>query len=500
MKERMNVLFIITDQQRKDHLGCYGNQQLKTPHIDSIAEGGVQFQNYFCNTPICMPNRANFFTGAYPSVHGTRSNGINLDPEFPIISEILRKRGYHTVSVGKTHFNFFSRPARRGVHSDENIIAWLHGDNTSKTISLPWYGFEEVYMTAGHGDWMAGHYSEWLKEQGWDQHAYALKNPLALNEYYYETEMPEELYPTSYITRKAVEFLERYPTKESGDQPFFLHCSFPDPHHPVCPPGKYKDLYNPEDIEVPTNFDDAENLLNHQYLGKFLKNPRFRQLIPQQISEEEAKIFTALTYGSISMIDDGIGKILGALEKSGMTDNTMVIFTSDHGELCGDHGFILKGPAHYLSLINMPLLWKVPGLTNTHTCQSLLSTIDLPKTILNLLGVKRRHHSPYFQGYDFTSVLEKPEKKVRERILIEHDEELAKDVVMRLRTLVTDTHRLTIYDGEEKFGDLFNYRQESSETNNLWNEEKELRKSLVEELLREIIHLRPRIPERDAYN
>jgi arylsulfatase A-like enzyme len=106
MSEKKNILFIITDQQRADALSCAGNPILKTPHIDSIANEGVRFTNYFCTTPLCMPNRASFFTGLYPSVHGTRSNGINLNPNLPRLSGILSEAGYHTCNVGKLHFNF----------------------------------------------------------------------------------------------------------------------------------------------------------------------------------------------------------------------------------------------------------------------------------------------------------------------------------------------------------------------------------------------------------
>ena len=499
MSKDMNFLFIITDQQRADSLSCMGNPILKTPNIDSIANEGVRFTNYFCANPICMPNRASFFTGTYPSVHGTRSNGINLNPEAPLISEILRKRGYHTISVGKTHFNFFSRPAKRGASSLENIIAWLHGDITSKDIPTPWYGFDEVLMTAGHGDWMAGHYFEWLNDKGFDQHSYCLEKPLALNEYYYETEMSEELHPTTYITNQTVDFLERHIESKDAKKPFFLHCSYPDPHHPVCPPGKYKDMYKPEDIKLPTNFNDVENLLNHEFLGPHIKDARFRQLLPQRISEEEAKIFTALTYGSIAMIDAGVGRILNTLDKLGISNNTMVIFTSDHGDLCGDHGFILKGPAHYRGLINIPLIWKVPGITKGTVSDSLVSTIDLPKTILNILGVREKYHPKEFQGYNISPLLNNPNQKIREQLLIEHDEEIAKDKIMRLRTLVTENHRITIYDGYDKFGDIFDLLNDPDEINNLWYD-KELRNSLIERLLREIISLQPRVPKRDAYN
>ena len=115
LTEKMNILFIITDQQRADHLSCMGHPVLRTPHIDSIASEGVRFNKYFSATPICMPNRASFFTGVYPSVHKTRSNGINLDPEIPTLSAILKENGYHTCSFGKMHFNFYANSNTKKV-------------------------------------------------------------------------------------------------------------------------------------------------------------------------------------------------------------------------------------------------------------------------------------------------------------------------------------------------------------------------------------------------
>ncbi|MFX1444968.1 MAG: sulfatase [Promethearchaeota archaeon] len=500
MSEQMNVLFIITDQQRADHLSCAGNSGLKTPHIDSICNGGIRFTKYFCATPICMPNRGSFFTGSYPSVHGTRSNGINLNPNIPTISEILKSQGYHTVSIGKTHFNFYAFPyKKKKVESLEVIPYWMSGKLKSP-FPTPYYGFDEVKLTVGHGDVCAGHYMEWLEEKNYDKLDFLKSRLISIYENYYETVLPEELYPSAYITDQTVEFLERYSEGNNGEKPFFLHCSYNDPHHPVCPPGRYKDMYKPNDIELPSNFKDGENLLNHKFLGEILKDSRFPHLLPQKVDENIAKIFTALTYGSIAMIDDGVGKILRTLEKTGMADNTMVVFTSDHGDYCGDHGLILKGPAHYRSIINMPLLWKVPGLTKSGVSDSLINTVDLPKTILNMLGVRKSLHPEAFQGYDITPVLKDPNEKVRERILIEHDEEIASDRIFRVRTLVTERHRLSLYDGYENFGDIYDYTSDPSEVDNLWTKNRELKNKLVEEQLREIIRLRPRLPKRDAYN
>ncbi|MBY9008637.1 MAG: sulfatase-like hydrolase/transferase [Candidatus Lokiarchaeota archaeon] len=242
------------------------------------------------------------------------------------------------------------------------------------------------------------------------------------------------------------------------------------------------------------------DIRNHEFLGEILRDSRFPHLLPQKVDEEVAKTFISLTYGSIAMIDDGVGKILQTLEETGMADNTMVIFTSDHGDYCGDHGLILKGPAHYRSVINMPLLWKVPEVTKSGVSDSLVNTVDLPKTILNILGVKEKLHPEAFQGYDITPILNDPNKKVRERVLIEHDEEIAADRIFRVRTLITERHRLSLYDDYVNMGEIFDYESDPSEIDNLWSKDREIKNKLVEEQLREIIHLRPRLPKRDAYN
>ena len=148
----------------------------------------------------------------------------------------------------------------------------------------------------------------------------------------------------------------------------------------------------------------------------------------------------------------------------------------------------------------MPLIWKIPGLTKSTVSDSLVCTIDLPKTLLSLLDIKKELYHEIMQGYDITPILKKPINKVRQQILIEHDEEISKDKIFRLRTLVTEKHRLTLYDGYENMGDLFDYENDSAEINNLWNQEKELKNMLIEKLLREIIALRPRLPKRCAYN
>ncbi|GAG91550.1 unnamed protein product, partial [marine sediment metagenome] len=187
-------------------------------------------------------------------------------------------------------------------------------------------------------------------------------------------------------------------------------------------------MYKPEDIELPSSFQDIKNLYNHQYLGKHLKNPPFKKAFIRESTEEEVRKLTALTYAAISYVDSSIGEILASLEKQGYSENTMVIFTSDHGDLMGDHGLLFKGPCPFNGVLNIPLIWKVPGLTKPSVSNALVSTIDLPKTILNLLNIKERHHPPGMQGYDISILLDDPNKKIRDCVLIENDEEVIEEI------------------------------------------------------------------------
>ncbi|MHA2290504.1 MAG: sulfatase family protein, partial [Promethearchaeota archaeon] len=197
-------------------------------------------------------------------------------------------------------------------------------------------------------------------------------------------DIPGELYNTTYVKDRTISFLERYAEGKYGENPFYLHCSFPDPHYPIYPPKRFQDMYKPEDIELPSSFHDIKNLYEHQYLGNHLRNPPFKRAFIRESTEGEIRKLTALTYAAISYVDYCVGEILASLGKLGYSESTMVIFTSDHGDLMGDHGLLFKGPCPFNGVLNIPLIWKVPGLTKPNLTDSLVSTIDLPKTILNL--------------------------------------------------------------------------------------------------------------------
>ncbi len=506
MNEKYNVLFIITDAMRADHMSCAGNSTVRTPNLDKLAAEGVRFTNHFCNNPICMPNRATLLTGVYPNVHGVRSNGMILSKEVPTITQTLVKRGWQTAAIGKIHHQYWIGAFKHKYRSAESFTDWSLERDISYPVRehfpLPYYGYEEVELISGNGTVCAGHYLEWLEERS-PEIAEDMKRRLMNYDYIFSLycdPIPEELYNTTWVRDRTLAFLERYKNGDYGSKPFYLHCSFPDPHYPIYPPKDYQDQYKPEDIELPLNFDDIKNLYNHEYLGYHLRNPPFDKAWIRESTEEEVRKITALTYAAIGYVDNSIGQILASLEKLGYSDNTIVVFMSDHGDLMGDHGLLFKGPCPFNGVLQLPLIWKVPGVTKSGgISNSLVSSIDYAKTILNLLGIKERHHPPEMQGYDISPILSNPDEKVRDHVLIENDEEVG-TYKARLRHLITEDYKLTIYNSLSNFGDIYDRRNDPQELNNLWYEEKfnEKRFELVNKLLHENLKAQTHYPKRIA--
>ncbi len=505
MNEKLNVLFLITDAQRADHLGCAGNPIIKTPNLDRLAKEGIRFTNHFCTNPICMPNRATLATGVYPNVHGVRSNGINLRQNIPTIIQTLNKRGWYTAAIGKIHHQYWLGPFRHKSRSAESITDWTIKRDKSypvrENFPLPYYGYQEAEVVSGNGSVCSGHYLQWLEEKSPEQ-ANRMKQRVQNYDNLFSLfcdDIPEELYNTTYVKERTIAFIERYANGDYGNKPFYLHCSFPDPHYPLYPPRQYQDMYKPDKVKLPPSFADIRNLYNHKFLGPHLKNPPFKKAFLRESSEKEVRKITALTYAAVSYVDYSIGQILAALDKLGYSDNTIVVFMSDHGDLMGDHGLLFKGPCPFNGVLQLPLIWKVPGLTKPAVSNSLVSSIDYPKTILNTLNIPERHHPPDMQGFDITSILGNPNTKVRDCIFIENDEEIG-PLEARLRHLIAENYKLTIYEGMSDYGDMYDRKNDPNELDNLWFKQdfKNERFKLVNKLLHEAIKAQTKIPKRIA--
>lgn len=491
--KRPNFVFIITDQHRADYLGCYGHPVLKTPHIDALAKSGVRFTRCHVNTPICMPNRASLMTGRMPSAHGVRHNGIPLDPDSNTFTHLLRNAGYKTALVGKSHLQTmvgkppllvrnprkpeYQQPCKdledahiKGYYNDkvmqERPQFW---QNPDARLSVPFYGFDHVDLVTYHGDLAGGDYLHWLQHKGIDIDK--LRGPKnALPHDYkcpqaWRTAVPEEAYSTSYIVEKSLAYLDSVAEKVDSD-PFFLKVSFPDPHHPFTPPGRYWDLYKPEDMTLPKSFYPGKGYnppptVRHCHQNQEEANRE--GMMAFAVNDQEALEAMALSCGMISMIDDAVGEIMGHLQKLGLDKNTVIVFTSDHGDFLGDHRLLLKGPIHYQSVTRVPLIWSDPTTSDAgRTDNGLVSTMDITASLLDRASVDP------FNGMQGESFLEGSDNRA---LLIEEDGQrplYGFDAPPRLRTLLTDRYRLTLYHGAE-WGEIYDLDNDPFELRNLWD-------------------------------
>ena len=498
-----NVLCIITDQQRADHLSCMGNPTLQTPHIDRLASSGVRFTRAYVNNPLCMPGRATLFTGQTPRGHGVRTNGIPLNPSLPTMVQALAASGYRTHAVGKLHLTcFFAGSGQDAARLDplaytESAPLWESG--RIRQLPTPYYGFQTVEFAGGHGSHLWGDYAHWL--EGHHPGALRLYRPEAAlrpptgADQSWVSAIPAEWHHSTWIADRTIAFLQQ----EGRERPFFLWCSFPDPHHPFCPPEPYASRYDPASIPVPLRregeLDDLPPHFRRSYEEDVLvSGRRVRTRMPDAHRQE----IIAHTYGMIALIDEQVGRVLDCLEALGLRQDTIVVFLSDHGDLMGDHGLLNKGPFHFEGLIRVPFIWSWPGhFPAGRATAALASFLDFAPTLLDLCGVpvpegpvppepEAPQMLPPWPGLSLAPILCGHSEGVRDAVVVENDEDY---LGLRLRTLVTDRFKLTIYAGQP-YGELYDLHKDGHELYNRWHDpacaclRDELRLRLLDELVR----------------
>ena len=484
MSKQPHFVFFITDQHRADWLGCYGHPVVKTSNIDAIAKQGTRFDNFHVANPVCMPNRASLLTGRYPSVHGLRHNGCILPRRAVTFVDQLAEHGYKTAAIGKSHLQPFTglspltgestkQEAWRLEAEDYTLEEPPHYvDAEHYEFPTPYYGYQHVDMVTGHGTTCGGHYAQWLKQQrphDWQ----ALLDPANQMPHDYtcpqaeRTQIPEELYPTAYIREQAKAYLA---DNLSSEQPTFTFISFPDPHHPWNPPGKYWDMYQPDQFQVPLKYEDHKNPPRHLSYWRKQFDDGSAITHKQQAfmaSEQNIKEAMALSAGMVTMIDDAIGEVMEVINASGQKDNTVVCFTADHGDYLGDYNMLLKGGWLKESICRVPFIWADPQQQQMPSTDTLASTVDIAATILGRAGIETVNGN---QGHSLLTALQQP-TQVRDSLLIEENDPVPRynyPTPARVRQVLKDNWSLTLVQGDSN-GELYNRNEDPNECDNLWD-------------------------------
>ena len=377
MSERPNILFVFADQHRHDALGCAGNALIETPNIDRLSSSAVRFTDAWCQSPICQPSRAALITGRYPHELGVMRNfGPDMDSRWPTFMKQLQQAGYNTANIGKTHYyaeglaapdretdmrQYSARVAEFGFdHVVEEFDRYVHamdGVHTPYTSYLKAAGVYETYREKVKSIWR-------LTEHHWD----GVTSPLN-----------KEQDLTSFLTREAQSWLAR----QSAAQPFFLQVSYVQPHVPLMGDPEWASFYRELHIpRGPLSSDMADVPIWNDYLS-WCGHHANAHLLTDEYVLAGARQY----YAMISLIDECIGQLISQLDTLGMLDNTWIIYSSDHGEMLGDHGLMAKFN-FYRSSVQVPLIIRPAGGCTPLASDALAAVVDIGPTLLDVAGAE----------------------------------------------------------------------------------------------------------------
>lgn len=354
-----NILVLHCDQLRWDCLAFNGNPDISTPNLDRLARDSVNYCNQFTVYPICTPSRYSLWSGMYVHQHGAWDNMSTLPSGYPTFPGVLRDNGYRTVAVGKMHMN----PTYQDVGFSEMTLAEQNGIGRFEDDYHRWL------MDQGKIDRFDLHHQSGIFRQEGCSHRYDMCQCA-------QSDLAQEDYSTEWITRMAEQELHRW---EDGT-PSMLMVGYISPHHPFDPPAPYSSMYDPDKLTLlpgylaePLDRDNATNGTAMDY---------------NALSEGDIRSIMAAYYAMISEIDAGIGRLIDLLKEKGLYDNTMIVFTSDHGEYMGFHHMMLKCNHLYDPLARVPLLVKYPGSEGAGQCDpALTENIDIAPTVLQACGL-----------------------------------------------------------------------------------------------------------------
>ena len=340
---KLNVLFIMSDQHNVRAMGCSGNLEIKTPNLDKLAAGAVRFANAFCQTGQCCPSRATILTGRYAHSHGLRWNGVDdpVDTE-TYIASIFRDAGYATATIGKHHM--FQPPAKAGF--DHTVAMGMYHQHCRTNGKDPWLK---------DGQWMKG---AWIS------------GPVGVSA------AENDYHPMGYWTSETIKFL-----RANKDKPFCVWYSFYGPHTPICPSKPWATMYEANELTLPGNFD-----VERDDMPEAIKSLRKQTA---KLSPAQHRQVLAYYYGLTSQMDYNIGRVLDELDKLGLAEKTIVVYTADHGEMAAEQRSWTKTVSNYEGTTRVPMIIRLPGVLPAGKVRDeLVGSIDLMPTLCELAGQK----------------------------------------------------------------------------------------------------------------
>jgi len=444
MADKPNIILIFPDQHRGDVMGCAGDPVAQTPNLDRLASEGVQFPNCCTNSPLCMPARASLMTGKYVNEHGVWHNWNAADRHGPAHVRSIRDAGYHTAVVGKTHLYVHGAPDVADTRDRvQELYDWgyvdtheLTGPWASRRIDSPYTDYlAEKGLLDAHRDYI-GHYLTGMRSgelRPWDE------PPPPLS--------PEDHLDT-YTGRTAAEWVRNY----DGDKPFYLQVCFPGPHDPFDSPQEYRAMYNPADMHV--------GIMNKP---TWPVSPQLDYVLRWSaldgMTREQKQLMATFYYAKVTLIDHAIGMLLQALEEKGLLDNTWILYTSDHGEMLGDH-FMSHKIVFYEAALKIPCIVRPPAGSRKWKSAALTDQIDIAATMLEIAGARP------FERSDGVSLLSKVQAGPDAPNVDSHKEAVFSEVNLYSMVL-TDRYKMTVHSLTREPLELYDMVNDPNEVDNL---------------------------------
>jgi arylsulfatase len=475
-----NILWICTDQQRFDTLGCYGNEFVTTPNLDALAAGGVQFDGAYCQNPVCTPSRASFLTGRYPHTTGARQNGQSINPTEVLVVKHLADAGYDTGLSGKLHISACSPEICSDIEPRIDD------------------GYREFHWSHHHStglEWTQDSYGPWLLAQGQTMD----KHPVEGSEHVRYT-VDSEYHQTTWCFQRAIDMIEHH---ADDDQPWLFSVNTFDPHHSFDSPREYLEPYLKRLDDIPLPAYTPGELETKPWFHRVSNRGVYGgpAMAYDSISETDHKLIRAAYWAMCDQIDANVGRAIEALERTGQRDNTLVIFHTDHGEMLGDHGMYLKGPMFYEPAVRSPLIINMPGtVQGGPRTSALVELVDLAPTLMEAAGMDV---PVAMQGRSLWPLLTGQADRDRHR-----DSAFCESFnsVPRTRTPAAyasmvrmGRYKLTSYHGRNE-GELYDLTDDPGEVHNLWASaaHADLRSAMMTKLADRLAFTMDPLPERQS--